>query len=292
MFSLVIKIFNYGCGVYKYRPLSLITYNFIQGLFLIFYFISFFIGLIAGSFLNVVIWRYPIMFKQKLTEFQGDIDISQPKISLVLPRSHCPHCLQTLRVHDIIPLFSWLLLKGYCRNCHEKIGLRYPLTELITAFSFLIARFVWPANNWSIAVMILSTLLIAASIIDLEHQWLPDVFTQGVLWTGVIAAWTQQSPLSLHEAVTGVLAGFTSFYSLRWVAGIVLRKESLGMGDVLLFAGLGSWVGASSLPYVALIASVSGLVYAAIMRSQSGLLPFGPCLSLGGLATLYVQRIC
>ncbi|UHR05232.1 A24 family peptidase [Escherichia coli] len=256
------------------------------------YFILFFIGLITGSFLNVVIWRYPIMCKQQLAEFQGDIDSSQPKISLVRPRSHCSYCRQTLRVYDIIPLFSWLILKGYCRNCHEKIGLRYPLTELLTAFSFLLAWFVWPANIWSVAVMILSALLIAASFIDIEHQWLPDVFTQGILWTGLIVAWTQQSPLSLHEAVTGVLAGFASFYSLRWGAGIVLRKESLGMGDVLLFAGLGGWVGASSLPYVALIASLSGLVYAVIMRNQSGLLPFGPCLSLGGLATLYVQRMC
>lgn len=150
------------------------------------YFILFFIGLITGSFLNVVIWRYPIMCKQQLAEFQGDIDSSQPKISLARPRSHCPYCRQTLRVYDIIPLFSWLILKGYCRNCHEKIGLRYPLTELLTAFSFLLAWFVWPANIWSVAVMILSALLIAASFIDIEHQWLPDVFTQGILWTGLI----------------------------------------------------------------------------------------------------------
>ncbi|STK57009.1 prepilin peptidase A [Escherichia coli] len=95
--------------------------------------------------------------------------------------------------------------------------------------------------------MILSAWLIAASVIDLDHQWLPDVFTQGVLWTGLIAAWAQQSPLTLQDAVTGVLVGFITFYSLRWIAGIVLRKEALGMGDVLLFAALGGWVGALSL---------------------------------------------
>lgn len=93
--------------------------------------------------------------------------------------------------------------------------------------------------------MILSAWLIAASIIDLDHQWLPDVFTQGVLWTGLIAAWAQQSPLTLQDAVTGVLVGFITFYSLRWIAGIVLRKEALGMGDVLLFAALGSWYSSS-----------------------------------------------
>lgn len=114
--------------------------------------------------------------------------------------------------------------------------------------------------------MILSAWLIAASIIDLDNQWLPDVFTQGVLWTGLIAAWAQQSPLTLQDAVTGVLVGFITFYSLRWIAGIVLRKEALGMGDVLLFAALGGWVGPLSLPNVALIASCCGLIYAVITK--------------------------
>ncbi len=125
------------------------------------------------------------------------------------------------------------------------------------------------ARKWmGLAVMILSARLIAASIIDLDNQWLPDVFTQGVLWTGLIAAWVQQSPLTLQDAVTGVLVGFITFYSLRWIAGIVLRKEALGMGDVLLFAALGSWVGALSLPNVALIASCCGLIYAVITKED------------------------
>lgn len=93
-------------------------------------------------------------------------------------------------------------------------------------------------------------------------------FTQGVLWTGLIAAWAQQSPLTLQDAVTGVLVGFITFYSLRWIAGIVLRKEALGMGDVLLFAALGSWVGPLSLPNVALIASCCGLIYAVITKED------------------------
>lgn len=197
-------------------------------------------GLIIGSFLNVVIWRYPIMLRQQMAEFHGEMPSAQSKISLALPRSHCPHCQQTIRIRDNIPLLSWL---------------------------------------------------IAASVIDLDHQWLPDVFTQGVLWTGLIAVWAQQSPLTLQDAVTGVLVGFITFYSLRWIAGIVLRKEALGMGDVLLFAALGSWVGPLSLPNVALIASCCGLIYAVIIKKGSTTLPFGPCLSLGGIATLYLQAL-
>ncbi|EEQ2370636.1 prepilin peptidase [Escherichia coli] len=197
-------------------------------------------GLIIGSFLNVVIWRYPIMLRQQMAEFHGEMPSAQSKISLALPRSHCPHCQQTIRIRDNIPLLSWL---------------------------------------------------IAASVIDLDHQWLPDVFTQGVLWTGLIAAWAQQSPLTLQDAVTGVLVGFIAFYSLRWIAGVVLRKEALGMGDVLLFAALGSWVGPLSLPNVALIASCCGLIYAVITKRGSTTLPFGPCLSLGGIATIYLQAL-
>lgn len=196
-------------------------------------------GLIIGSFLNVVIWRYPIMLRQQMAEFHDEMPSAQSKISLALPRSHCPHCQQTIRVRDNIPLLSWLMLKGRCRDCQAKISKRYPLVELLTALAFLLASLVWPESGWGLAVMILSAWLIAASVIDLDHQWLPDVFTQGVLWTGLIAAWAQQSPLTLQDAVTGVLVGFITFYSLRWIAGIVLRKEALGMGDVLLFAALG-----------------------------------------------------
>lgn len=145
-------------------------------------------GLIIGSFLNVVIWRYPIMLRQQMAEFHGEMSSAQSKISLALPRSHCPHCQQTIRVRDNIPLLSWLMLKGRCRDCQAKISKRYPLVELLTALAFLLASLVWPESGWALAVMILSAWLIAASIIDLDHQWLPDVFTQGVLWTGLIAA--------------------------------------------------------------------------------------------------------
>ncbi|MZI76437.1 prepilin peptidase, partial [Enterococcus durans] len=202
-----------------------------------------------------------------------------------------PHCQQTIRVRDNIPLLSWLMLKGRCRDCQAKISKRYPLVELLTALAFLLASLVWPESGWALAVMILSAWLIAASVIDLDNQWLPDVFTQGVLWTGLIAAWAQQSPLTLLDAVTGVLVGFITFYSLRWIAGIVLRKAALGKGDVLLFAALGGWVGPLSLPNVALIASCCGLIYAVITKRGSTTLPFGPCLSLGGIATLYLQAL-
>lgn len=248
-------------------------------------------GLIIGSFLNVVIWRYPIMLRQQMAEFHGEMPSAQSKISLALPRSHCPHCQQTIRVRDNIPLLSWLMLVLALPRLSGENQQALSAGGVIDGTRFLLASLVWPESGWALAVMILSAWLIAASIIDLDHQWLPDVFTQGVLWTGLIAAWAQQSPLTLQDAVTGVLVGFITFYSLRWIAGIVLRKEALGMGDVLLFAALGSWVGALSLPNVALIASCCGLIYAVITKRGSTTLPFGPCLSLGGIATLYLQAL-
>lgn len=245
------------------------------------------IGLIAGSFLNVVIRRYPVMLRQQIAEFQGETQNVQPGINLIRPRSHCPHCRKSIRIRDNIPLVSWLILKGRCRDCHGKISLRYPLVELLTALSFLLAGLAWPDSGWGVAVMILSVWLIAASFIDLEHQWLPDIFTQGVLWTGLIVAWGGLSPLPLHDAVSGGLAGFVSFYTLRWLAGVVLRREALGMGDVLLFAGLGSWTGPLLLPDVALVASFCALIYAITTGKYANTVPFGPFLSLGGMVTLY-----
>ncbi len=124
------------------------------------------------------------MLRQQMAEFHGEMPSAQSKISLALPRSHCPHCQQTIRVRDNIPLLSWLMLKGRCRDCQAKISKRYPLVELLTALAFLLASLVWPESGWALAVMILSAWLIAASIIDLDHQWLPDVFYSGRIVDG------------------------------------------------------------------------------------------------------------
>lgn len=251
-------------------------------------------GLVTGSFLNVVIWRYPIIIRQEMAGVNLSEEASAsslPCTGLALPRSHCPRCLNTIRWKDNIPLLSWILLKGRCRDCNETISWRYPFVEVLTAAAFLASAVTWPDSGWSLAVMVLSAWLIVASILDIDTRWLPDVFTHGVLWSGLITAWLEESPLSLHDATSGVLAGFTAFYILRWIAGTVLQKEALGMGDVLLFAGIGGWVGVLSLPTVALLASSAGLVYAIITRKLSGALPFGPCISFGTIATLYGQAI-
>lgn len=253
----------------------------------------FLVGIIIGSFLNVVIHRYPLMLRQ-----QWDLDYhmlttgtisEQETLTLSAPRSHCPHCLHTLRVYDIIPVLSWLLLKGKCRDCGIPISRRYPLVESLTGGMFLAASMVWTDSHWSVAVMALSALLIAGSMIDLDYHWLPDFFTQSVLWMGISLAWAGFSPLDLHQAVSGAFVGYLSFLCIRGVSSLLMKKEALGMGDVWLFAGIGTWVGWMDLTYVALTASVTGLGCGLCAGKMSGHMAFGPFLSMGGLGVIFYQ---
>ncbi|HFW1339125.1 TPA: A24 family peptidase [Salmonella enterica subsp. enterica serovar Virchow] len=255
----------------------------------------FLVGIIIGSFLNVVIHRYPLMLRQQCerdyhTRTTGAVS-EQKILTLSVPGSHCPHCLHTLRVYDIIPVLSWLVLKGKCRDCGTLISRRYPLVELLTGAMFLAAAMVWTEFYWSVAVMALSALLIAGSLIDIDHHWLPDVFTQSVLWIGISLAWVGISPLTLHQAISGALVGYISFFCIRTTSSQLMKKEALGMGDVWLFAGIGAWIGWIDLTYVALTASVTGLVYGLCAGKISGHMAFGPFLSLGGLGVIFYQGI-
>lgn len=267
------------------HPITLSFYTMLIFIFLV--------GLVIGSFLNVVIHRYPLMLRQQWNLDYHTLttgNISEQKVfTLSVPRSHCPHCLHTLRAYDIIPVLSWLVLKGKCRDCSTLISRRYPLVELLTGGIFLAAALVWTESDWSVAVMALSALLIAGSVIDLDHHWLPDVFTQGVLWMGISLAWGGISPLDLHQAVSGALVGYLSFFCIRGASSLLMKKEALGMGDVWLFAGIGAWVGWIDLTYVALTASVTGLGCGLCAGKMSEHMAFGPFLSMGGLIVIFYQ---
>lgn len=250
------------------------------------------LGLIVGSFLNVVIFRYPLMLKTLwVAEKEGLSAAEIPVLNLATPRSHCSHCRALIRWYDNIPLLSWCLLRGRCRACQQHISKRYPLVELGTALAFGAAVIVWENSGWSIAVMFLSGLLITASLIDIDHQWLPDSLTHGTLWGGLIAAWLQVSPLTLHQAVAGAIIAFLTFYAIRFLAGLLLQKEALGLGDVLLFAGMGTWTGVYYLPRVALLASAIGISFIIMSRKRQGPMPFAPCLSTATIAVVYYQGL-
>jgi len=253
------------------------------------------LGLIVGSFLNVVIFRYPLMLKQRwIAESEALFalpSVASPAFNLATPRSHCPLCLAPVYWYDNIPLLSWLLLRGRCRTCAGHISKRYPFVELSTSLSFGAAAIVWGDSGWSVAVMYLSALLITASFIDIDYQWLPDSLTQGTLWGGVIAAWLHISPLTLYQAVAGAMMAFLAFYTVRFLARLFFQKEALGLGDVLLFSGAGSWTGPYFLPWVALLASLCGIIFIIIRKQLKEPMPFGPCLSIATIVVVYYQGL-
>ncbi|MGL4919201.1 MAG: prepilin peptidase [Plesiomonas shigelloides] len=249
-------------------------------------------GLLIGSFLNVVIYRYPLMLERRwhlecaeqFPELTPPADA--PRFNLILPGSHCPHCQHPVRWFDNLPVLSWLVLRGHCRHCQAPISKRYPAIELLTALVFALPVALWGLQIWSVACALFGAVLITASMIDLDRMWLPDSLTQPLLWAGLLLAWGGYSPLSLHDAVLGAAVGYLSLWSLFWMFKLLTGKEGMGRGDFVLMAALCAWSGPTQLLLIALLASVCGLVYAVIARKTQQAIPFGPWLALGGWISL------
>ena len=263
-----------------------------------------FLSLLVGSFLNVVILRLPIMmfrsWKQdceqtELPAHPALNDLTQP-YNLVKPNSHCPKCQAPVKAWQNIPVISWLFLRGKCAGCGTKIGLRYPLVELTTAVlsAVLLVKFSW---GWPLLAMLAFTwLLIAMSVIDIDHQILPDVLTLSLLWLGLLAN-SQGLFTNLHDAVYGAALGYGVLWSVYWVFKLTTGKEGMGFGDFKLLAALGAWLGVQSIPLIILLSSVVGAVVgiAGIMilgRDKNIPIPFGPYLAAAGwIAALWGDDI-
>lgn len=261
-------------------------------------------SLLVGSFLNVVILRLPIMmfrsWKQdcqqtELPAHPALNDLSQP-YNLVKPDSHCPKCQAPVKAWQNIPVLSWLVLRGKCAGCSTNISVRYPLVELTTAVlsAVLLVKFSW---GWPLLAMLAFTwLLIAMSVIDIDHQILPDVLTLSLLWLGLLAN-SQGLFTNLHDAVYGAALGYGVLWSVYWVFKLTTGKEGMGFGDFKLLAALGAWLGVQSIPLIILLSSVVGAVVgiAGIMilgRDKNIPIPFGPYLAAAGwIAALWGDDI-
>ena len=262
---------------------------------LAFVFCTAILGLLVGSFLNVVVYRLPVMMQRdwqsqarEVLELQ-DVEPAE-RFNLLLPDSHCPHCGHKIRAWENIPILSWLLLRGRCAGCKAPISLRYPLVELacgvlsaVVAWQF---GFTWQAG----AVLLLTWGLLAMSLIDADHQLLPDVLVLPLLWLGLIV---NQSGLlaTPSDAFWGAVAGYLSLWSVYWLFKLVTGKEGMGYGDFKLLAMLGAWGGWQILPLTILLSSVVGAVLGIIIlrvrRADGGTpLPFGPYLALAGWIAL------
>ncbi len=257
-------------------------------------------GLLVGSFLNVVIYRLPRMMNNEWQAQAREIlqlpAQPQETFNLFLPNSCCPHCGHEIRPWENIPLLSWLLLRGRCAGCAKPISRRYPLIEL--ASGLLSAYVAWHFGvGWDCAAMLLLTWgLLAMSMIDVDHQLLPDSLVLPLLWLG-LACNAFGLFGSLEDAVWGAMAGYLSLWSVYWAFKLLTGKEGMGHGDFKLLAMLGAWGGWQVLPLTILLSSVVGAVIGIVSlrlrnAETSTPIPFGPYLAIAGwIALLWGEQI-
>lgn len=264
-----------------------------------FYFTIASISLAVGSFLNVVIYRTPKMMEytwyHECREFLAD-EISEIKakdltpITLSKPDSTCPNCGHKIRFYENIPVLSWLLLKGKCSSCSNRISARYPLIELSTMLLSLVVALHFGATIETALVILLTWCLITLTMIDFDHMLLPDQITLPLLWLGLLIN-INGTFVPLTDAVIGAAVGYMSLFSVFWLFKLLTGKEGMGFGDFKLFAVFGAWIGWQLLPLLILMASVVGAIIGIGLmlfknhNKEQGI-PFGPYLAIAGWITL------
>ena len=255
------------------------------------------ISLLVGSFLNVVIARLPAMLSRAWHQMSKEYLAENPqppqlpeKYNLATPRSHCPHCQHMISAIENIPILSYCFLGGRCGNCKNKISLRYPIIEGLTAIlSCLVAwkfGFSWQTG----AALLLVWGLIALTMIDYDHQLLPDNITLPLLWLGLLVNLNDLFA-NLSDAVIGAMAGYLVLWSVYWLFKLIRNKEGMGFGDFKLLAALGAWLGWQSLPLIILLSSLIGAVVGISLmifknRDSQYAIPFGPYLAGAGFVAL------
>ena len=249
------------------------------------------LGLIVGSFLNVVILRMPVRLEAFWQREARDIlGLEQPDEPLppgiVHEGSHCPQCKHPLAARDNIPLFGWLLLKGRCRYCQTPISIQYPLIELLTGILSAVVIWKFGPTLTGLAGLFFTWVLVAASGIDFRTQLLPDQLTLPLLWAGLLLSlahlFVQPSASILAAAI-----GYLSLWSVYWLFKLLTGKEGMGFGDFKLLAALGAWMGPMSLLPVVLLSSligalVGGALIALRKHGREVPMPFGPFLAMAG----------
>ena len=255
-----------------------------------------FIGLLVGSFLNVVIYRLPKMMESKwaaeVAEFKGELLPDEAAFNLMLPRSRCQKCSHQIQWYENIPVLSYLFLRGKCSACKTPISVRYPTIELVTGalFSYCIWR--WGLTPTGLAWCGFSATLLSLSMIDWDTTLLPDDMTLPLLWAGLLLAALKVTNISLESATWGAAAGYFSLWLIYWIFKLVTGKEGMGYGDFKLFAALGAWFGWQALIPIILMASVIGAVIGIALKFSSklregGYIPFGPFLGLAGFSAMF-----
>ena len=254
------------------------------------------LGLLIGSFLNVVIYRVPKMMErqwaEECAELTGTPTAPTEKFNLLTPRSRCSNCGHQIQWYENIPVVSYLFLRGKCSACAAPYGVRYPLVELVTGGLFFFCAWRWGWTPTALVWCGFSAALLALAMIDWDTTFLPDDITLPLLWGGLIAAALQWNPaVDLPTALWGAVGGYLSLWGVYWAFKLATGKEGMGYGDFKLFAALGAWFGWPALIPIILMASVIGAVIGLVMKFSSGLreggyVPFGPFLAGAGFTAM------
>jgi len=253
------------------------------------------LGLMVGSFLNVVIHRLPKMmelgWQQQCAELRGEELTAAPKYNLVAPRSACPHCNHAIGAWENIPIISYLMLRGKCKGCGAAISPRYPIIEAISGILCAYAAIRFGFGLATVGAMLLIWALLALTAIDFDTQLLPDDITLPLLWTGLLFN-LNGIFTNLPSAVLGAVFGYLVLWGVYWLFKLATGKEGMGYGDFKLLAALGAWLGWQMLPLIILLSSLVGAVVGitlivAVKHGRNIPIPFGPYLAGGGLIALF-----
>lgn len=276
---------------------------------MIFIGVAFAFTLLIGSFLNVVIYRLPIMmqrdWRDQCEELKDSLpgDLPDGKFNLVVPRSRCPSCGKPIKAWQNVPVLSYLLLGAQCASCKTSISARYPLVELLTAVLAAVCAWHFGFGWEALLAIVLTCALVAISLIDIDHQLIPDSIVVPLMWLGLIMSLfhplegAQTLFIAPQDAIIGALAGYLSLWSVYQLFKLITGKEGMGYGDFKLLAALGAWIGWQMLHIVILLSAVVGAIVGIAMiafrgRDRQLPIPFGPYLAAAGWVTmLYGEKL-
>lgn len=252
------------------------------------------LGLLVGSFLNVVIYRLPLMMEREwqsqCNELNGIDNVDCAPFTLSQPRSACPHCQHPISAIENVPVISYLFLRGKCHGCRAVISVRYPIIEALTGLLSGVVAYHFGFDWACLGALLLTWALITLTFIDVDHQLLPDSLTLPLLWLGIVFNLYDQFT-TLETSVVGALAGYLSLWSVYQIFKLATGKEGMGFGDFKLLAALGAWLGWTMLPSIILLSSLVGAVVGISLmlfrRHQPDIpIPFGPYLAAAGWIAL------
>lgn len=265
------------------------------------------VSLLVGSFLNVVIYRLPVIMQREFTlaakeHLEQGLSVdenkwTEEKFNLAVPRSKCPKCGHQITAIENVPVISYLFLKGKCSECKAKISIRYPVIEFVTAFLSVLVAAHFGVTWATLAGLFLTWSLVALTMIDFDTQLLPDAITQPLIWAGILLSMYGVFSVDITSSIYGAVFGYLSLWSVYHGFKILTGKEGMGYGDFKLLAALGAWMGWKMLPVIILFSSLVGAVVGITMvivmgRDKNIPIPFGPYLAAAGfIAFLWGDKI-